>query len=76
MCRRRRDAARAHGAAVDVHGAGTALPDAAAEFRACQADVIAYDPQQGRLRIGIDAVCASVDDQVERHAFVLRVGEL
>jgi hypothetical protein len=75
-CPRGRDAARAHGAAVDVHGAGTALPDAAAEFRACQADMIAYDPQQGRLRIGIDAVCAPVDDQVERHAFVLRVGAL
>ena len=34
--------------------AGAALPDAAAEFRAGQADVIADDPQQGRLRIGID----------------------
>ena len=54
----------------------TVQPDAAAEFRACQADVIAYDPQQGRLRIGIDAVCSPVDDQVERHAFVLRVGKL
>jgi hypothetical protein len=51
-------------------------PMAAAEFRARQADVIAYDPQQGRLRIGIDAVYAPFDDQVERHAFVLRVGEL
>src|SRR5262245_29139899 len=62
-----RDAAGADGAAVDVHGARTALPDAAAEFRAGQADVVTDDPQQRRLRIGIDVMDPSVDGQVEWH---------
>jgi hypothetical protein len=45
-----------------------ALSDAAAEFCARQPDVVTNDPQQRRLRIGIDAVLAPVDGQVERHA--------
>src|SRR5262249_29883775 len=53
--------------AVDMQRAGSALPDAAAELRARQPDVIADHPQQGRLRIGIDRMSRSVNVQIERH---------
>ena len=66
--RRRRDAAGADGPPVDVQRAGAALPDAAAELRARQPDVIANHPQQRGLRVGIDGMPRSVDDQIERHA--------
>ena len=51
-----------------MHDARAALSDAAAEFRAGQADVVTDDPQERRLWIGIEAMHAPVDGQVERHA--------
>jgi hypothetical protein len=50
-----------------VHRARAALPDAAAELRARQAEVIADDPQQRRLRVGIDGFSLSVYVKIERH---------
>ncbi len=42
--------------AVDVHGAGAALRDAAAVFGAGQADVLADHPKQRRVGIDVDVV--------------------
>ena len=40
--------------AVDVHGAGAALGDAAAIFRAGQAEPFAQHPEQGRVGFDVD----------------------
>src|SRR6516225_6137693 len=56
-----RHLARARGDAVDVHGAGAALSDAAAVFGANQSDRIAQHPKQRRVGFGIDVVGLSVD---------------
>jgi hypothetical protein len=53
-----------------VHGARAALPDSAAELGAGQPDVIANDPQQRRLWVGINGMSRSVDDKIERHTSV------
>jgi hypothetical protein len=50
-----------------VHRARAALPDAATELRARQAKVIANDPQQRSLRIGIHGLSRSVYIQFEGH---------
>ena len=42
--------ARAHGLALDDHGAGPALAEAAAEARAVQVEVVAEDVEQRRRR--------------------------
>ena len=42
--------------AVDVHGAGAALRDAAAVFGAGQADLLPQHPQQWRIGIDVDIV--------------------
>src|SRR5580700_9102567 len=55
------DLARARGDAVDVHGAGAALGDAAAVFGAGQSDRIADDPEQWRVGFNVDAIRLSVD---------------
>src|SRR5438552_2591082 len=55
--------ARAHRDAVDVHGAGAALRDAAAVLGAGEADLLADHPQQGRGRIDVDLVGLAVDCQ-------------
>ena len=49
------------GDAVDVHGAGAALGDAAAELGAGQAERVAQHPQQRRVGLDIDLVGSSVD---------------
>jgi hypothetical protein len=46
--------ARALRRAVDVHSAGAAETSPAAVFRAGQPDMIANDPQQRSVRVGID----------------------
>ena len=55
------DLAGARGDAVDVHGAGAALGDAAAIFGAGQADRVADDPEQRRVGFNVDVVGLSVD---------------
>src|ERR1700686_1158524 len=55
------DLARARGDAVDVHGAGAALGDAATVFGAGQSDRVADDPEQWRVGFNVDVVRLSVD---------------
>jgi len=63
----RRNAAGSDRLTIDVHRAGAALPDAAAELGSRQADVIADHPQQWRYRVGIDGMSRSVHVQIELH---------
>src|SRR5581483_2097970 len=51
-----REGTRTHRRAVDVHGAGTALRDAAAVFRAGEADILTDHPEQRRIRVDIDVL--------------------
>ena len=53
--------ARLHALAVHEDGAGAALPEAAAFFRACQVQVLAQRVEQRRARIEREAVLAAVD---------------
>ena len=53
--------AGARGTAADVHRAGAAHADAAAELRAGEADVVADHPQQRRIVFGVDLNCAAID---------------
>src|SRR3979490_1409315 len=55
--------AGAHGLAVEVHGAGTALSDAAAELRAGHAQRVAQHPQEGRAGRGVDLAGLAVDNE-------------
>jgi hypothetical protein len=52
---------------IDMYRARTALSNAAAELRACHAEVIADHPQQWSLRVGINGVRRSIHVQIERH---------
>ena len=61
-------AAGAHRDAVDVHGAGAALRDAAAVLGAGQADLFPDHPQQRGVGIDVDVVRFSVDGETG-HAF-------
>src|SRR5215510_16539544 len=47
--------------AVDVHGAGAALRDAAAVFRAGEADLLADHPQERGIRLDLHVVDFAVD---------------
>ena len=51
----------AHGHAVEVHGTGAALGDTAAVFDAEEVEVVAQDPQQGRVGIDLDGMGLAVD---------------
>ena len=57
----RRERARARRHAVDVHGAGAALRDAAAVLGAGQADVLPDRPEQRRVGIDVDVVIFAID---------------
>src|SRR5262245_6433883 len=65
--RSRADAAGTDRLTIDVHRACAALPDAAAELRSCQADMITDHPQQWRLRVGIDGMSHAIHIQIDRH---------
>ena len=56
----RRDAG-ARGAPAHMHGAGAAHADAAAEFRAGEADDVTDDPQQRRIVLDVDRDGAAID---------------
>ena len=58
---RRRAETRAHRVAVEMHGAGATLGDAAAVFGAGHAKQIAQHPQERSSIIDIDVVRRSVD---------------
>src|SRR5258708_2754109 len=49
-----RHRARAHGSAVDVHGAGAAPRDTAAEFRADQTDHVPQYPEKRGIGLDVD----------------------
>jgi hypothetical protein len=63
----RRDAAGSDRLTIDMHRARAALPDAATELSASQADMIADHPQQWRLLVRIDGMSRSIHVQIERH---------
>ena len=54
------------GRAVDVHGAGAALRDAAAVFRAGEADLLPQHPQQRGVGLHVHLDGFAVDDEA-RH---------
>src|SRR5205085_2079530 len=60
-----RHRAGAHGLSVDVHGAGAALGDAAAEFRACQSDLLPQYPEKRSIALDIDLMPGAVDGDVD-----------
>src|SRR6185369_7619706 len=60
---RDRQHARAYGLAVDQHGAGAALRQAAPELRAVQSEVVAQDVEERRVGFDIDLVGLAVDVQ-------------
>jgi len=51
--------------AVDVHRAGAALGEAAAEMRVVQSEVIAQRVEQRHVRIGVDRVVVPVHVELE-----------
>src|SRR5438034_8436959 len=58
--------AGAHRQAIDQHGAGAGLADAAPILRAGEADRIAKHPQQRRLRFRVHAILDAIDEKCER----------
>jgi hypothetical protein len=48
-----------------MNGAGAALGNAAAIFRAGQSDLLAYDPQERRVWFSIDLMNSSIDRQTD-----------
>src|SRR5688500_2856560 len=50
----------ADGRAVYLNGARPTLTDAAPILRAGQADGVAHNPEQGRVRLHVDLVCATI----------------
>ncbi len=67
-------AAGAHRRAVDLHGAGAALRDATAVFRASEAKVFARNPKQRGIRFGFDVKAFSVDGK-DGHVRLLHAGQ-
>src|SRR5262249_46499239 len=60
-----RGLAGAHGGAVEMHGAGAAEPCAATELGACHLQMLADDPQQGRVVVDIDLLGLAVDGECD-----------
>jgi hypothetical protein len=48
-----------------MHGAGATSGDTAAVLRARQADLFAYDPEQGRIRFDVDLMGFTVDIELD-----------
>ena len=65
------DAARADGLAVHVHGAGAALCDAAAEFRAGHAELVADDPKKRGFRLDIQRIRLTIYGKCNHGALAL-----
>src|SRR5262245_6787954 len=66
--------AGADGDAVDMHGAGAAQRQAAAELGAGHAEHVAQHPEERRVAVDIDAVGAAVDFDGEGHGVLLSAG--
>ncbi len=71
-----RQHARAHRLAVEVHRAGAALRDAAAELGAGQADDVAQDPEQRHVLGGVEGMGLAVDVEIDHgpRLFLVRRG--
>jgi hypothetical protein len=55
-----------------MHGARTALADAAAEFRPLEIENIAQHPQKGHVASYVDCVACAVDGDRMSHRFLER----
>src|SRR5437879_791954 len=64
--RRDRHHAGAHRGAVEMHGAGAALGDAASELRAGEAEVVAQHPQERRVGRDVHGLAFAVDGEDDR----------
>jgi len=53
--------------AIDVHGAGAAQPDAAAELASGQAEMLAHHPQQRHVLGPVELGSLAVDGKRNRH---------
>ena len=62
-----REQTRAHRITVDVHGAGAALRDAAAEFRARHSENVAQDPQQRHVGFNVSGQFRAIDIDLNGH---------
>ena len=62
--------ARAPWLAIDMHGAGAALGDAAAELRAGHAEDIADHPEQRHVVGGVDGDLSSIHGEID-HGFLI-----
>ena len=69
--RDRRDAGAARHA-VEMHGAGAALRDAAAIFGAGQLLGLADDPEQRRVGVAVEAALLAIEGEID-HGLSLRV---
>jgi hypothetical protein len=58
-----------------MHGAGAALRDATAVFRASEAKVFAQNPKQRGIRFGFDVKAFSVDGK-DGHVRLLHAGQV
>src|SRR5258705_6482927 len=68
---RDRRRARAQRLSVDVDGAGAALRDATPVLGAGEAELLANDPQQWRIRITVELATRAVDVERDGHAKLL-----
>ena len=66
--RRERRHARADRLAIEVHGAGAALREPAAEVGVAHLEIVAQSVQQRHVRIGVDRYRAMIDDGLLDHA--------
>src|SRR5437879_2803224 len=70
--RRDRHHAGAHRGAVEMHGAGAALGDAASELRAGEAEVVAQHPQERRVGRDVHGLAFAVAGEDDRGHDALR----
>src|SRR2546429_6660837 len=67
--------AGARGHAVQMHGAGAALRDAAAELGAREAERVAQHPEERRVGCDVDGFALAVDGEADRgHDWILNSG--
>src|SRR2546426_4660006 len=64
--------AGSHGRAVEMHGAGPALRDAASELRAGETEVVAQHPQERRIGRHVHGLAFAVDGEDDRGHDALR----
>src|SRR2546422_6000027 len=64
--------AGSHGRAVEMHGAGAALGDAASELRAGETEVVAQHPQERRVWRDVHGLAFAVDGEDDRGHDALR----